>query len=458
MKRVAVIGGGPAGSAAALVVAAVLVLAAPALAADEPAPAPPSLSDLGLRGTAVFKNFTHFDTTETDRQHVRNEGILQLEWARRLTEWSDARIVVDVRGDDAGFTDGVTFDVQDRNRRRSIVDLEEAVLGVRGGAVAASAGKQIFAWGTADAFNPTDNINAYDYLDVIDNEKLGAWSAALRLTTGPASVDVVVIPVFTPSRLPLPRSRWNPRLPAGFMGVVDDPEVPPVEADNMQYAARVKATLRGVDVSVSYYDGFEHTPVVRLSTVAVAPGLVLPRFTPVFTRVKVAGVDFSTTYRALEIHGETAFRFVEANGRDDRFQGIAGINYTWDSLPVSWLEQVVVVAEYAREETLASRRHSDIQELGTVPGLGDLLAKNAFRDAVVGRVLFKLSEKTQIEVSGTVDLVRSPNYFVQPKVMHKVTDALHVEAGLDVFGGEPRTFWGRWRENDRFFISMKYFF
>jgi hypothetical protein len=458
VKRVAVIGAGLAGAAAAVVVAAILVLAAPVLAADDPAPATLSLADLGIKGTVVYKNFTHFDTTDTDRQHIRNEGLLQLEWARRLAPWSDARIVVDIRGDDAGFTDGVTFDIQDRSRRRSIVDLKEAVLGARGGPVAASAGKQIFAWGTGDAFNPTDNINAYDYLDVIDNEKIGVWSAALRLTAGPASVDFVVIPVFTPSRLPLPRSRWTPRLPAGFVGLVDDPEVPPVETDNMQYAARVKATLRGVDVSLSYYDGFEHTPVVRLSTAAVAPGVVLPRFTPVFTRVKVAGLDFSTTYGALEMHGETAFRFVEANGRDDRFQGIAGINYTWDSLPVAWLEQVVIVAEYAREETLSSRRHSNIQELGTVPGLGDLLAKNAFRDAVVGRILLKVSEKTQLEVSGTVDLVRSANYFVQPKLMHKLTDALHVEAGLDLFAGEPRTFWGRWRENDRFFFFMKYFF
>lgn len=443
---------------AARVLAAFLVLAAPVLAADDPAPAPWSVADLGLKGTALFKNFSHFDTTPTDRQYVRNEGILQLEWARRLAPWIDAKIVVDVRGDDAGFTDGVTFQVQDKHPQRSIIDLKEAVLGVRGGPVEASVGKQIFAWGTADAYNPTDNINAYDYLDVIDNEKLGAWSAALRLTTGATSVDFVVIPVFTPSRVPLPRSRWTPALPSGFVAVVDDREVPPIDPDNMQYAARIKTTLRGVDVSASYYDGFEHTPVVRLSTVAVAPGVVLPRFTPVFTRVKIAGLDFSTTYGKLEIHGEGAVLFVEANGRDDRFQGIVGINYTWDSLPVPWIEQIVIIGEYAREETLASRRHSDIQELGTVPGLGDLLAKNAFRDAVAGRILFKLTEKTQLEVSGTVDLVGPPNYFIQPKVTHKITDVFHIDAGLDFFTGAPQTFWGRWRDNDRFFLFMKYFF
>jgi hypothetical protein len=158
------------------------------------------------------------------------------------------------------------------------------------------------------------------------------------------------------------------------------------------------------------------------------------------------------------VHGETAFRFVEAIGRDDRFQSIAGINYTWDSLPVPWAEQVMLIVEYAREERLASRRHSDIQELGTVPQLGDLLAKNAFRDAVVGRILVKLTETTQLQVIGIVDLVGPPNHFIQPKVVHKVTDAFHVEAGLDFFTGEPRTFWGRWRDNDRFFLFMKYFF
>jgi len=419
---------------------------------------PPGLAALGVKGTAIIKNFSHFETTATDPQNIRDEGILRLEVSRRLAPWSDAKVVGELRKDDDDLTDGVNFQIQDKNRRRSLLDLKEAVLGLRGGPFETTLGKQFFAWGTADIFNPTDNLNAYDYLDVIDNEKLVLWAAALRLTTGPTTATFVVVPAFVPSRLPLPRSRWTPTLPAGFVGVADDPEVPGVTAGNVQYAARVRTTLRGVDVSASYYDGFEHVPVLRVSSLAVAPGVVLPRFTPVYTRVKVPGLDVSTTYRGVELHAETAARFVESNGRDDRWQGIAGLNYTWDSPPLPGVEQIVFVAEYAREITLHSRSGSNILPLDSVPRLGDLISSTVFREALIGRALLKLSEDTQLKLTAILDFDAAPNGYVQPKLTHRFTDAFQLEAGLDLFAGEPESHWGRYRHNNRFFAFLKYFF
>jgi hypothetical protein len=278
------------------------------------------------------------------------------------------------------------------------------------------------------------------------------------LTAGPASLVFVVVPVFVPSRIPLPRSRWTPQTPPEFVGVADNREVPTTDVANMQYAARLRTTFKGVDLSASYYDGFDHTPVIRQSTIEVAPSVVLPRFTPVFTRIKVAGLDFSTTYRKFEFHGEGALRFAASNGREDRLQWILGLNYTWDELPVRWIEQVVVIFEYAREEIVASRSRSSILELGTLPQLGDLLAKNAFRNALAGRLLVKFTEDTQLKLTGVLDVLGAPNSYLQSKLSHKLTDALHLEAGLDFFTGPSQTFWGRWRNNNRFFLFAKYFF
>ncbi|HIC90170.1 MAG TPA: hypothetical protein EYP04_12320, partial [Anaerolineae bacterium] len=36
-----------------------------------------------------------------------------------------------------------------------------------------------YAWGKADAFNPMDQINPRDYLDVLENEKIGVVSASV---------------------------------------------------------------------------------------------------------------------------------------------------------------------------------------------------------------------------------------------------------------------------------------
>lgn len=418
---------------------------------------PFSLASLGLKGTAMFKAFSHFHETNNDSRNFRQEGILQLEWAPRLSSWSRMKILAEIREDNDRFVHGVTFKVPEKNERRSILNLKEATASFRNGPVELSLGKQIFAWGTAELYNPTDNLNPYDYLDVIDHEKLGVYSASLQLDADPATLTVVVVPFFTPSRIPLSGSRWTPSPPKGFAALIDDRALPSRAANNMQYAARIKATLKGWDLSASYFDGFEHTPVVKRSTVEVAPSVLLPRYTPVFTRMRVPGFDFSTTYRKLEFHGEAAFKVVEKNGRDSRFQGVLGLNYSWD-VKAKRLEQIAILLEYARQAILSSKPDSPIIERGGLPQAGDLLANNAFRNALAGRIIFKFSEETHFNLSGTVEPRRTPNYYIQLKLTHKLTDAFHIEPGLDFIGGDQESLWGRWRDNDRFFVFLKYFF
>jgi hypothetical protein len=74
----------------------------------------------------------------------------------------------------------------------------------------------------------------------------------------------------------------------------------------------------------------------------VAPGVSIPVLTPVFTRMRVAGLDAATTFGKLEVHGEAAAKFAVRNGATDRLQAVAGLRYTWDDLgpataaPPSW--------------------------------------------------------------------------------------------------------------------------
>ena len=429
------------------------VAVAPAAAEDSPF----SLAALGFKGLLGVRSNVYFDTTPNDDQSVVNEAIVQLEWARRLGTWGSTKLVGEFRDDDFGFARGLHFQIPETSETRSYLTLREAVLAARTGPVEVTVGKQIYAWGTADFFNPTDNINPYDYLDVLEREKLAVWSAAARLSVGPSSLVFVVVPVFTPSRVPLFRSRWTPEIPSGFQVIADDRVLPDQDAGAIQYAVRLRTTVGGWDVSASYYDGFENTPAYRQSFVAVAPGVTIPRLTPVFTRVKVPGVDVSTTFGRLEFHAEAAARFVVSNGRDDRFQGIAGFNYTQD-VGLRWLDQLLFVVEYSRETILRHIRHSDIIDKDNSPLVGDLLSDTAFRDAIVGRVQATLTQDTVVRLSGAADLAVTPSYYVQLKGFHRVTDAFQVEAGLDFLTGNRETFWGRWRNNDRFFLALRYLF
>lgn len=421
------------------------------------AAAQPDLAAWGLKGELAFKNFSSFSEGNGDDRLFRNEGRLQLTWERRFTEWLGAKSVVEARKDDNDYADGVSFQIPETTARRSVLDLKEAVVRVRTPGVDVDLGKQIYAWGTADAFNPTDLVNPYDFLDVLDNEKLGVWSVSARARVGPAALTAVVVPVFTPSRLPLRNTRWAPEPPSGFTAVVDHRELPDRDVDAMQYAVRARATVLGWDLAATYYEGFRSTPAFRRSSLIIAPGVELPRLTPVFTRIRAGGVDWSTVVRGLEVHGEAIARFAVDDGRDDRFQGIAGINYTWDGLGLRALDAVTVVFEYAREVVLATRDRT-ILPPGQAGALGDLLADNAFRDALVGRVELELTEDTRVKLTQVTDLGRAPSHYTQVKLAHRLTDAWSGEIGVDLLTGGRRTFWGRWGDNDRAFVSVKYLF
>jgi len=139
-----------------------LLLGASVAAAEEPL----RLAELGLKGQAVFKSFSHFSDAASDDQTFVDLALLQLEWRRRFDHWGAAKVIAEARADDFGYTRGLHFQIPETEPRRSYLSLKEATLSAQRGPLEVTVGKQIFAWGTADAYNPTDRLNPYDYLDV----------------------------------------------------------------------------------------------------------------------------------------------------------------------------------------------------------------------------------------------------------------------------------------------------
>ena len=442
---------------------AVLGSAAPAGAQSDAAPAEPAASGLaayGIRGTLTYRNYSYFSETPTDDRNFYNEGILLVEWARRFAPWAALKLAGEVRADTASYARAVRFDVPDDDIHRSIVSLKEAVAHLRTGPVELSLGKQFYAWGTADAFNPTDNLNPRDYMDPIDSEKMAVYSVAARLNVGPTQLTFVVVPLFTPSRLPLVDSRWLPSAPTGATAaVLDARDQPSTSFDNVQYAARAKTTLAGWDFSASYFEGFETTPVIRVSELVVFPGVTVPRATPVFTRMRVLGADFSTTWRKFEFHGEAAFKFAVRDGRHDRFQVIGGLNYTWDESRLRRLDRILLIAEYSKEVDLSTAERSGVLGTKDLVRFGLAQTNTGLRDAGIGRVVVKFTEDSELRVSAILDFTSSFSHWVQVKLVHKILDPLQMEAGVDLFTGERgKSFWGQWKDNDRFFFGLRYFF
>jgi hypothetical protein len=173
----------------------------------------------------------------------------------------------------------------------------------------------------------------------------------------------------------------------------------------------------------------------------------------------VPGFDFSTTWRKFEFHGEGAFKLVQRDGRNDRFQFVAGLNYTFDDFGLRWLDRILVIAEYGKEWNIGTHANSPILSTSQMQQLGLSLPNNAIRDSLAGRVAVKFTEDTELKLTTVLDFTSSFGAYTQVKLTHRIIDALVAEGGLDFFNGERgKSFWGQWRDNDRFFFTLKYFF
>ncbi|MEM7159832.1 MAG: hypothetical protein AAF799_43735 [Myxococcota bacterium] len=197
-------------------------------------------------------------------------------------------------------------------------------------------GRQTLVWGSADKFNPTNNINPDDledrplFTEPIANQMLVVDYAPLgdRLW-----FQGVYVPIFYPALLPpsAAAALKDPQAQVPFarqedvnqLGELQDflnvntsliptvttsVKVPRARFSNGQSAVKLGTTLGGVDMSISYYNGRHDIPLPVLAEAGTKERpegeLELPEDSPeccytshvtlVYPRMQVIGADFAT--------------------------------------------------------------------------------------------------------------------------------------------------------------------
>jgi len=210
-------------------------------------------------------------------------------------------------------------------------------------------GRQIVVWGTADKFNPTNNINADDledrpvFTEPIANQMLVVDFSPLQDRLW---FQGVYVPLFYPALLPPSASAAlaDPQTPVNFADqeerdklaflqnfltanekfnprVLTRVEQPPVNIMNGQVAFKVGTRLGPVDMSASYYYGFHDIPIPfeteskglgPLTEDSVDGYWFQSDVTLVYPRMHVAGLDFAAQVPFLDdmgLWGEAALIF-----------------------------------------------------------------------------------------------------------------------------------------------------
>jgi hypothetical protein len=403
-----------------------------------------SAQEFRLSGLAESDNIGYFEATDTAGHWGRSELLAQIDglavFGRTLRLFGRVEPRVD-------FAD------HDRDR----VHVREAYADVRHKALDVRLGRQIIAWGKADIVNPTDNLSPRDFTDPLeaDDERLGVWAIRPRLQFGDALWEGVVVPVFTPSVLPYGSERWSPPIPSqvpnpgnpGQMLRLDHVFLPPNKPagtfENMQYATRLSSTVRGWDVSASYFDGWEDVPRLVPQLSISGPDAATLQLTPEFRRKRAVGGDFATVVQAFTLRGEAAYIRPDPFLGPDYVQYVLGVERTaGDMLSkggtfvlVQWIHSILP------------------DDFDPAP----LDFNYLFERAVTARVQHNVTTAAQVAVEGLYEWARH-GYYIQPSASYRVGDHVRVEGFVDLLGGRETEFFGLFADNKRIQFRIRYTF
>ena len=391
-----------------------------------------------------YTGYLHRDEKQPHQHWMAAD--LKLELSKQFTETLSCKLHPRLRFDTAGFARGVAGEFPDESGHRHILDLDEAWVRHVSGRWEVVLGKNIFSWGTADAYNPTAVLNPVDGTDIPGMEKMGVGALAVTWFGDLATLESVIIPWFTPTRLAAADNRWSVET-----GGIDpgDTEFPDKTVENAQFALRLSSStlVDGWDLSLSYFNGYDPVGVFRMDIVSFQSTL-----TRVFPRVCKVGADFSTTFNNFEFHGEGAARFTRNDDMDDDYvEYVMGVNYEfhyWIRPPS--VEEMSVLLEYAGTRVFDKKTETERY-------LGAGWYDRPFENTILGNIRVKFSESVSLKIGGGVNLDDS-DYFLEPVFTYKFTDTLKLDVGGYIINGRSGSTLHHWHDNDQVSVTLTRYF
>jgi hypothetical protein len=336
------------------------------------------------------------------------------------------------------------LDVADRGVRRPALALRRLTATITRGGFTLDVGKQFIRWGKADIVTPTDRFAPRDYLNVIDNELLAVRGGRAALTAGPGTLEAVVVPWFTPSRIPLFDQRWTV-VPAGvaLVDATTEASLP----DGTQVGARWSHTGSGYEYSASFFDGYNHLPTLRAPSELSAP-LTGSGGTPAadpaeiqiartYPRMRMYGGDAAIPTRWFTLKAEAALFTSSTPGTDEYALYVVQL----ERQTGEWL----LIGGYAGLAVTADRSGS-----GFAPDRGTARS-------VLGRASYTIDANRSAAVESAV---RQNGHGVYVKGEYTQATGRHWRTTLAgaVIGGDADDFLGQFRRNSYLVLTGRYSF
>jgi hypothetical protein len=239
---------------------------------------------------------------------------------------------------------------------------------------------------------------------------------------GSQSLDLVWVPMFTPSRIPLLGRRWA-AVPAALApeNVRETVAFP----DRSQFGARWGFVGSGYECSLSYFDGFNHLPEIAAD---------LGR---TFAPLRMAGADAAVPLRWFTVKGEVALLRTASATADDVVLYVVQIERQSGELSL--------VGGYAGEIVTAAR------------SLFSFAPDRGLARAFLGRASYTIDANRSLAFEGAI---RQNAKGVWVKTEYSQAKGAHWRTTVSgtVIDGRENDFFGQYRRNSHLLATLRYSF
>lgn len=370
--------------------------------------------------------------------------------------YGDAALKIDINKTDLGkafaelrYTGGYGGD-----EGFSTFDIREAYVGVFPGPFDFYIGKQIIAWGRADAHNPTNVITPQKYISrspFEDDRRDGNFLIRSQLNVEPVRVEALWIPVYAANELPIDQGMITTllmeqlsSLPFGVNLHELTEKYPDASFKESGFAVRCNLELPAVDGSVSYFNGYN--PMPGIDILVGGTGMVMEIMPSLKAyRMHMVGGDFATTLGSfIGLRGEVAFRnYFECYKKNayipyPDLQYVVGIDKMIKDF--SFILQYAGMFVFDFEELEKSSNPLDMLDY-------ELELKNRLinrqTDQVSHSIVFRpglslLHETLTLEIVGMWS-ISTEELLLRPKISYQVTDAVTATLGGELYVGADET-------------------
>lgn len=308
-------------------------------------------------------------------------------------------------------------------------------------------GKKVIKTGKGIIFSPSDSFTPADAVIPTSPLFLGSFVVSVDYYMNGWTLTGMLLPAIVPSKGPTQNSRWTnlysdidfkleQEFPSGF------------SPKTKQIFIRLDGTKWGTDWQFSLFNGPNNNPVIRNDIIV---NNNTPSFTLVQEHVPITffSAGFSTTFGALEVHGEILNQNAKG-GKDDSFTAtMLGLRYVMDSWPKNLgLNSIDIILEHARENLKSAQS----QPFYALSSIGTRFYQNSW----VGTFIFNINDDVSFNYDFHFDLKNKGSAQILAGNYNLGQSQWRLK--LESYDGEDSSTFGQWKDNDNTTLEYIYNF